>query len=99
MTCPGPSLGGSLGLEPRFVSLKASAFYSLKYRNQGLIAKAGQRRARWCSPQWHPAPGLTGALGRCVLATEVLVILIFASLWGNRTEDLKLGQSLAVQAM
>lgn len=89
MTCLRPFLGGRLGFKPRFVSIRARDFYSLKYRNQGLLSAGALH-----SGSWHLC--LTEALpGRCILATKVLVILVFAGLWRNRTEYLKLGQSLA----
>lgn len=92
MTYLRPSLGGSLGFKPRFVSIKAQAFYSLKYRNQRLHSEGLISAGVSAAPHggiWHLY--LTEALGRCVLATEVLVVLVFVGLWSNR----KLGQSLA----
>lgn len=68
-----------------FVSIKARSFCSLKYRNQGLLS-AGVNGATFY---------VTEALRRCVLAIKVLEILVFVGLWSNRTEYLKLGQSLA----
>lgn len=41
--------------------------------------------------------GLTAAPSRCGLVTEVLVILVFVGLWGNKIGYLKLGQSQAIQ--
>lgn len=72
MTCLRLSLGGSLGFKPRFGSIKAQAFYSLKYRNQrlhseGLISAGVSGTVHGGS--WHLY--LTEALGRYVLATEV----------------------------